>query len=483
MKRKFSILALTQALILGLSFLTDNYGPLIMGLLACTILMILDKLGKGIVLREIVALHSIFICLVMPLVGYTYFTKANPLAALWVRYMPIPAEQYFGFAFPAIASFALVLCWPLTSQRYSDHGSALQKTLDAAKQIVRHKTRFGVVLLAIGMVAFEGQNYIPDAVRFFFILFFFAGFAGLLYVYFSPNYRFRKITIAGFLMFVVAFSVNSGMFTVVAYMGLTLFSFLFLGRKAKLWKKVLIFVAGAFLLVVIQMVKPEFRKLTWGAGTYEGNKALLFGSLFAEKLTSFSIESPDLFFPVYYRTNQGYNVSLVMRRFPAKQDFDYGNKIFLDIVSAFVPRFLWPDKPEAGGKFNMKYYVGITIVGWSTNVGPLGEAYGSFGPVGGIFYMIALGLFIRMVYRYFFKLANKTPLLLFWIPVLFYEVTYSGETDTLQIMNSIFKSAFFVWLLYKAKPDLFKMVNAQSRKRALRKPAGPGEVAMIKGQH
>ncbi len=51
----------------------------------------------------------------------------------------------------------------------------------------------------------------------------------------------------------------------------------------------------------------------------------------------------------------------------------------------------WPDKPMAGGKYNMKYYTGINIVGWSTNVGPLGEAWGSFGKVGGIIYMFFIG--------------------------------------------------------------------------------------------
>ena len=482
MKSKFRILPLIQAAIFILSLFSDSYGPLVLAMLICTIVMILDNLGKGIVLREIVALHSVFICLVMPLVGYTYFTKANALARLWVRYMPIPEEQYFGFALPAITGFALVLCWPLSNTGYSDYGPLLQKTLDAAKKVVQHKTRFGVALLGIGMVAFEGTNYLPGALRFAFLLFFFAGFAGFLYVYYSSKFRYRKAVIFIFLAFILIATLNSGMFTIVAYMGLTLFSFFFLGRKTRLWRKLSIFLLGAFVLVVLQMVKPAFRAATWN-NEYGGNKALLFGSMFADKVTNFSIESADLFFPVYYRTNQGFNVSLVMRRFPVKHDFDYGSKILIDIVSALVPRFLWPDKPEAGGKFNMKYYAGFNIVGWSTNVGPLGEAYGSFGPVGGVVYMILLAVFIRLAYRYVFKLAVKTPLLLFWIPVFFYQVTYSAETDTLQILNSIVKSAFFVWLLYKIKPDLFKIVKDQSRKPAFREASGAGGGTMVTGHH
>jgi hypothetical protein len=152
-----------------------------------------------------------------------------------------------------------------------------------------------------------------------------------------------------------------------------------------------------------------------------------------------------------------------MRRIPQYQEFDNGSRLFLSLASAFIPRFLWPDKPEAGGKFNMRYYTGYTIVGWSTNVGPLGEAYGSFGASGGIIFMIILGFFMRWSYGYVFALARDKPLLIFWIPVLFYQVTYSAETDTLQILNSLLKTAFFIWLLYKAFPRHFPRLLNERR--------------------
>jgi len=119
-----------------------------------------------------------------------------------------------------------------------------------------------------------------------------------------------------------------------------------------------------------------------------------------------------------------------------------------------VPRFMWADKPMAGGAANMQYYAGYTIKGYTVNIGPLGEAYGSFGVTGGIIFMMVLGAFIRFAYGAVFRLAGRFPLLVFWLPVLFYQVTYSGENDTLQILNSLMKSAFFIWLLYKAFPQL-----------------------------
>jgi hypothetical protein len=135
--------------------------------------------------------------------------------------------------------------------------------------------------------------------------------------------------------------------------------------------------------------------------------------------------------------------------------FDYGRNLFINLTSSLVPRVLWPDKPEAGGKYNMKYYAGLSIAGWSTNVGPLGEAYGSFGTAGGIIFMILLGALIRWSYCMVFKKSARIPFLIFWIPVLFYQATYAAETDTLQIFNSVLKSALFIWLLYRQWPVLF----------------------------
>lgn len=103
----------------------------------------------------------------------------------------------------------------------------------------------------------------------------------------------------------------------------------------------------------------------------------------------------------------------------------------------------------------MKYYAGVEIRGWSTNIGPLGEAYGSFGVVRGIIYMFFMGLLIRWAYRLVFIIARKIPLLICWVPVIFFQVISSAETDSLQIFNSLFKAAFFIWLIYKFIPKWF----------------------------
>jgi hypothetical protein len=159
-------------------------------------------------------------------------------------------------------------------------------------------------------------------------------------------------------------------------------------------------------------------------------------------------------FPMYIRMNQGFNVALVQRRIPQYTDYLKGDYLALTFASAFVPRLFWPDKPTAGGQYNMKLYTGKNIRGWSTNVGPLGEAYGNFGQLGWL-YMFGFGLFIRLIYIRYLRICFKRPILFIWMPVLFFQVVYVMETDSLQAFNSLIKGALFIFIMYKLFPSLF----------------------------
>lgn len=419
--------------------------------------MVLEKLGRGIVLREIIALHSCFICLLMPLAGYLVYNHDNALARITFRYMPIPQDIYFNYALPAVVGFSLFLCWPISNKKTSDHDLPLQGLIEKVKGVLKGNQRYGIYLLIAGVVISVFVQSLPTSLQYIFTLFYFSAFAGAMYVFFAAPFRFKKLILISFGLFILAASLRNGMFTIIAYMGMTMFSFFFLGRRIAMWKKLIAFSAAVFLISLIQSVKPEYRKML--KHDYESNKVEVFTDLITKRVTNINeYITADAFFQMHYRANQGYNMALVMRRFPGMVPHDNGSRLLVVIASAFVPRVLWPDKPEAGGIANMKYYAGVIIAGFSTNVGPLGEAYGSFGVTGGIIFMIGLGLFIRFAYMRVFIIAQKIPLIILWVPVLFYQITYSAENDTLQILNSLIKSSFFIFMLYKLIPKLFKPV-------------------------
>lgn len=458
----FSSIHLTVFL---LSLITNWYWPLVLILAIVLLLEALEKLGKGIVLREMISLFAVFISLIMPYVGYQVYNSNNRLSRLWVRYMPVGEDIYFSYALPALSLFVFALCLPFLSNEVSDSGEKLNEIVERAKRKLITMPFKGSLIILVGLGVFVIIDFLPSGFQFVASLLYFASFAGLLYVYFTPNIKYKKLILAGFGIFIISNALRGGMFTIVAYMGITIFSFFFLGRRVSLWKKLAVFMISAFFLLVIQTVKVTYRKITWDEN-YQGNKAALFANLVWDRINSpKGFWAADAFFPIYYRTNQGYNLGLVMRRFPSQRQHDYGENLGVTLASSVTPRLLWPDKPEAGGKFNMKYYAGVTLRGWSTNVGPLGEAYGSFGRTGGMIYMLLLGMFIRWAYLRVFMIARRIPLVIFWIPVLFYQITYSAESDTLQILNSLLKSSFFLWMLSYAAPSWLGIVKDKFRGR------------------
>lgn len=471
MKTKDKVYATLLFLIFLFSLITNWYRVLSICLVLLIIVMIMDKMGKGIVLRELMALHISFIYLLMPILGYEVYNEYNQLAKTWVRYMSIPEQEYFGYALPANAGFILILCWPLFRKNVSDEGAYLESLIKNARDILTNNFRMSFVLILLGVLSFSFSGFLPVELQFAFFLFYFAAFAGLLYIYFLPNDKRRFPVLMIFGSFIIAEALNSGMFTIIAYMGITLFSFFVMGQRYSFMRKLSFFVIGVVSLFFIQTVKQGYRKTLWKDG-YQGNTAILFFTVAQSRLQTNLFENlSDFYFPIYYRTNQGFNLVSVMRRFPNQIQYDEGSNLFISIASSFVPRALWPDKPEAGGKANMKYYAGINIKGWSTNVGPIGEAYASFGVFWGMVYMMLLALFIRGVYYLIFYWSAKIPLLLFWIPVLFYQVTYSAESDTLQILNSVIKSTFFIWILYRFYPRLFGVTKTPYGRMPVNKAA------------
>lgn len=456
-----------MCLILIFSIITNLYVLLSIALAVTLLVLILIKIGKGIVLLEVTAFMYVFTCLIMPVVGYSFYSYHDRLSKLWVKYMPINSEVYFSYALPATVCFCIGITLASFRKKAADEGVSVNDAIARMRmQLSVHRNK-GFEIMLVGVIISLLSRFLPVAFSYFATLFFFGSFAGLLYIYFSPTFRNKNLVMLLFLAFILWNALQTGMFTIVAYMGITIFSFFQLGKKTMMIKKLVLLLVSVSFFIVLQNVKVIYRKQTWNKA-YEGSKVELFSSLFIENIQKGNaLLGGDAFFPVYSRTNQGYNVALVMKRIPVIQPYDYGDRLVTVFVSAFIPRFLWPDKPEAGGKFNMRYYAGWNIRGWSTNVGPLGEAYGSFGVTGGIIYMFLLGLFLRWVYFRVFYLSGKTPLLICWLPVLFYLITSSAETDTLQILNSIIKSAFFIWLLTIFLPSWFGIIKQLPERRPL----------------
>ncbi|MBM3441389.1 MAG: hypothetical protein FJX89_01690 [Bacteroidetes bacterium] len=422
-------------------------------LLTVSLLSIIDKMGKGIVLRESIAFLYIMTCLVMPIMGYDIYNQNFHRAGSVGYTMQVTETIYFSYVIPAVTGFCLTITFPLQSKDYSDDNPGISKILERATVILKNEQVLGIVIMFAGLMSFAFNKVLPVFLQYVSTILFLTCFVSLLYIYYSPNRSNKSIIILTFSSAILFYSMSIGMFTIMIYMGITISSFFFLGNKMSLFRKVTILLAAFFIITVIQNTKRTFRNIVFNKGS--DNKVELFAKLFVENLSSGTgLFESKAFFPVYLRLNQGWIISKVIHRFPAVKEHDNGKVLFNTIFASFIPRFLWPDKPTADGHFNMRYYAGTKLSKYtSMNVGPLGESYASFGAIGGIAFLFLIGVSIRWVYGLIFSLSRHVPLIIFWIPVMFYQITYSAETDLMQILNSIIKVSVFMSVIYFFLPS------------------------------
>jgi hypothetical protein len=154
-------------------------------------------------------------------------------------------------------------------------------------------------------------------------------------------------------------------------------------------------------------------------------------------------------FPIVVRFNQGMIQAKVMDYIPQYRPYAEGSTIFNTLAASFVPRFLWPDKPIAGGHWNMEYFTGLIIKGYSMNIGPLGESYGNFGSPGGIYFMFFYGFFFNLSIFLLLRVASRRPTIILWFPIIFLNAI-QVETDILMTVNSVIKNCLFVAFCYWA---------------------------------
>ena len=169
-----------------------------------------------------------------------------------------------------------------------------------------------------------------------------------------------------------------------------------------------------------------------------------------------SAVDPNSLFFMSVRLNQGWLVAVTMKRVPDRYPFAYGETILNSVEASIIPRFLWPDKPKAGGQENLRRFWGYNIVGYSMNIGPLGEAYANFDVLGGIVYMFFYGLFFNFMLSTILKYSEKRPTIVLWLPFLFF-YAISVETDSLTTMGSLIKGVFFTWLVFEFYRIAFRL--------------------------
>ncbi len=405
------------------------------------------------VILEIITLSAIFSCLILPIAGYHYFTSQNALARVWYRFMQVPSDAYYSFMFPATVALSIGLKLPIFFRKklYNDHITYLEK----AKKHVANKSREGFILIAIGVVASLLRRLMPPGLEHLVFLMSYLMFVGVFYIIYS-DMKNKRLIIIGLFAILTIRSILDGMFGELVFMAVMTLVMIMLGKHYSFINKLLVLLAGVLVILIIQVIKPEYRKETWGK-TNTQSELTIFANMLGDKLSSPSklLNNEAVWFNFYSRFNEGLWISYVQLRVPRRYPYADGESLYLSLAGSFIPRFLWPGKPEAGGAYNFKRFLGISLRGYSVGISPFGEAWGNFGQTGGIVFMLCFGLLYNFLFRWLLKIATKYPSLIFWFPITFF-YSVQIESDVFTMSNSLIQTLIFTYIMYKVYPLVFK---------------------------
>jgi hypothetical protein len=400
------------------------------------------NLGNKIVILDLTVLMAMMTCLIMPVVFYHVYTKDNPLARLWIKYMPIASDDYFSFAVPGVLAMTLGIKLRLGNMKINSNPTVY---LENVKKYLEVHPNLGFILIGIGLGSGFLSFLAPESLREVFFLMAHLTFVGAFYVIYSPSKR-KRLIVPGVILLMISQSIITGMFGEFIFILACSLILLLLGRKITFQRKLAFALVGIFLIVLIQSIKKDYRKRSWGE---TGADPAYFAELISDRIASPStMLDPEGLFVTSVRMNQGWLVATTMKMVPEKHPYGNGEPLIEAVAASVVPRFVWPDKPEAGGKANLKRFWGFNLVGWSTNIGTLGEAYANFGRTGGIFYMFFYGLFFNLALSVLLKRSERRPTLVLWIPYLFF-AAIPVETDLLSTMGALVKGLIFCWIVFK----------------------------------
>lgn len=310
------------------------------------------------------------------------------------------------------------------------------------------------ILIIVGFAFFLTTPFLPASLAFFGYLMGNLRFIGAIALLFTET-RLRMPGI--FLVFGHAFfkSIETSFFHEIILWGSFFGLFYLWVFKVRPWKQWAIFVTALALLFFIQITKHDYRQVIWFNHT--NNSSLqLYIQLIHKKISTGTLWNFDNMHGALARINQGWIHSRIIQQIPENQYHARGKTIQEAIQASLLPRLVDSDKKKAGGKENFEQFTGFTLQpGVSMGISLLGEGYANFGRTGCCIFLFMIGLLYRFVFIRYVNAAVTNPFLLFFLPLVFFQVV-KAETELVVVLNHLVKSLlftlFFLSILKKTLP-------------------------------
>jgi len=206
---------------------------------------------------------------------------------------------------------------------------------------------------------------------------------------------------------------------------------------------------GFILAPLLQDTKSEYRQTV---KIEEGSQEKHLGSLFVGNFTKVFLNR-DMNAYLEGMTALAYRVCTfdiwlrVKMHMDTVQDFAGGKTITDALITSFIPRFLWPDKPLTGGVTDLaiKYADMAIMPGTSVSIGPISEFYIN----GGLGFLL-LGMFILGVlgglalkWGYY----DRVQPLGYMMAISLFSVFVRPETSLSDLLGAYIRLLFLWWIL------------------------------------
>ncbi len=395
------------------------------------------RLGQTIEIRDIMVFLALLQYIVGPVLSYQYYTDRI------FYYMAVPEKTYMDYTFWATISFIVGLYLPFWKKPKIE-----TVLLGNIKKVMLRYPNLGISLIIAGFFFEFVGSFVPFSLKFFIFLLSGIKFVGL-YLVFINNWKYKWIIfIIVFAFLLVDMMAADSFHEFILWM---LFSLIIISLiyKPGIKTKLAVFVFSIFGFFILQAVKYEYRY-------FSDDDRYLSRSTRIERYMNILLTrtmNPSVAFNTSYmqanitRVNQGWIIARILYYVPKHEPFADGETIKQGLQSVFMPRIFFPNKITAKGSDLYDRFTGRRLSSeTSMKISIPGEAYANYDVRGGIIFMFFFGLFFNIVLFVFFRYSLKYPIVLLFLPIIFFQVI-KAEADFVTVINHFFKSVVVVWII------------------------------------
>lgn len=390
----------------------------------------LKALGTQIPIMEFLLLIAGLQWIVGPIIEY-YYPSFH-----YKYFMYVDEKVYMAYVVPAYLVFVGMVF----------RGIRSLKNLSINPDHLLYFKHYGFRIFLLGVAFDLASGFLPGSLGFLAFLVSNFKFAGAIILFFSNDPKLKKLFYFT-LIYLFLRAIQNAMFHDLVLWAAFFYMFWALRYKPSYKQIFLTFLIGLFSLTTLQTVKSAYRLQVWYGNA--DNKLELFTGLFVDAIFFTDSNSDELSGDQNnVRLNQGWIISAIMYEIPTNQAFLNGSTVIEAIGASILPRFLNPNKKEAGGRENFTKFTGIQLAdGTSMGISLVGEGYGNFGVFGGIVFMGVWGWVLTKYWTFLIGVTQRNILLLAFLPLIFLQVV-KAETELVVVLNHLVKASIVVFLFF-----------------------------------